>query len=320
MNVALVGATGVVGRQILEQFTARSFPFGELRLFASSASAGEFLDVGTESLPVLELHADAFAGIDLAIFATPAAVSCEWCGRAAAAGVCCIDLSPDARLDAERPLLVAGLNANRQDVKLCSTPASLTQQLARLFMVLRQVGPIENLLVTALAPASRLGRQGLDELQKQTGELLNGRPAQSRVFAGQLAFNCLPSNGGSDEADLADELRKVLDDADLAIDINQLQLPLFYGEGGFVRVEFTAPVSAGQLRDELDATSGITLSAEAMLPTPLDAVAEGELLVRLCGPQEEQSRQFDLWFAADNVAGSAANVVQLAELLIAGND
>ncbi len=315
MKIALVGATGVIGEQILEQFIKRSFPVGELRLFASADSDGEFIDFGGESLLVGLLSADSFEGIDLAIFATPAEISRDWCPIASAAGAICIDLSAASRLEATANLLVAGVNTEQLSGAMISTPASLTVQLALLLGALRQAGELRSVLVTTVSPASAYGRKGLAELQKQAGELLNGRPVVNQVFSAQLAFNCLPSAGTADEKTLAAELCRVLDLADLDIRINRLQLPLFYGEGAFVRVEFSSSVSVERVKSVLGAAEALDLQ-EHDLPALIDAVGEEEMLVRLCASPAEPTTIFDLWYAADNVGRCAAgNTVRLAEML-----
>ncbi len=316
MKIALVGATGVVGEQILEQLTKRSFPVGELRLFASAESDGDFVDFAGEPLLVAVLSPEAFRGIDLAIFATPAEVSCDWSLVATAAGAISIDLSAAGRLDPATNLLVAGVNDRQVSGAKISTPASLTVQLALLLNSLRQVATLKSVLVTAVSPASGQGRKGLAELQKQAGELLNGRPVVSQVFPAQLAFNCLPSAGSEQEEALATELRKVLELEGLEIQINRLQLPLFYGEGAFVRVEFDAVVALERIQSDLGEAEAFALQEGAELPTLIDAVGEEELLVQLCGSTSESSATLDLWCAADNLGRCAAgNVVRIAELL-----
>ena len=318
MKIALVGATGVVGEQILEQFIKRSFPVGELRLFASTDSDGELVDFDGEPLPVSSLSADSFGGIDLVIFATPSAVSLDWCPIATAAGALCIDLSASSRLDDASCLLVAGVNDEKLHGAMISTPDSLTVQLALLLGALRQVAELRSLLVTSVTPASRQGRKGLAELQGQAGELLNGRPVINKVFSSQLAFNCLPSAGTDQEKNLAAELCRVLELAELDIHINRLQLPLFYGEGAFVRVEFSSAVGVGQVSAVLDAADSFDLQERTELPALIDAVGEEEMLVQLCALPSEETAVFDLWYAADNIGRCAAgNIVRLAEIVAA---
>jgi len=318
MKIALVGATGVVGEQILEQLIERSFPVGELHLFASAESDGEFVDFAGESLLISTLGEDSFAGIDLVIFATPSEVSQEWCPAAAAAGVISIDLSAASRLNDSGSLLVAGVNSDKFAGTMVSTPASLTVQLSLLLNVLRRVAELQSVLVTSVAPASVRGRKGLDELQKQTGELLNGRPVVSQVFSSQLAFNCLPTADTAQEQTLVDELCRVLDHQGLNVQINRLQLPVFYGEGGFVRIEFSSAVSTEQVKAALTAAEDFELQDQSDFPELIDAVGEELLLVRLCASPAEPSRVFDLWYAADNVGRCAAgNAVRLAEIVAA---
>lgn len=314
MNLALVGATGVVGEQILEQLAERSFPAGKLRLFASEDSVGNFVDFATESLPLGLLDGDAFADVDLVVFATPAEVSMRWMPLARRAGAICVDLSAANRHDGEHGLIVAGVNDETLGgAQLCS-PASLVIQLARLIRALEVCGQVEDVYVTALSPATSAGRAGFAELHKQAGELLNGRPAQHQVFPAQLAFNCLP--GAEDGASLERELRRVLAlSPQLPIRINRMLVPLFYGEGAYLRVLFDRSVDAEALRNALQATNGLELVEGEDVPGPLDAVGSDALLVSLCGPRDGESSCVDLWFAADNAGGAAANAVSLVEML-----
>ena len=317
MKIALVGATGVVGEQILEQFTQRSFQFRELRLFASANSDDDLIEFGGESLAVRDLSADAFDGVDLAIFATPASVSLDWCPVAKAAGSICIDLSAACPEGVDN-LLVAGVNSGMLTGAMISTPASLTVQLALLLDTLGQVAELRSILVTRFSPASAQGRKGLDELQKQAGELLNGRPANPQVFPAQLAFNGIPAVNADQDRGLADELATVLGTPDLNIHINSLQLPLFYGEGAFVRVEFSSLVSTEKIRKAISSAEALTLIEQPPMPTFVDAIGAEEILVSLCPPQVEPSMTFDFWSVADNIGRCAAgNVVCLAEILAA---
>jgi aspartate-semialdehyde dehydrogenase len=294
----------------------RNFPAGELRLFASDDSVGEFLEVDDQSLPVGQLTADAFHSVDLVIFATPADVSELWCPRALETGAVCIDLSAAGRLDKTRPLLVAGVNDEAFSSGVCSSPASSVVALALLLGALRKAGEVKRLLVTMVTPASARGMRGLDELRKQTGELLNGRPAQNKIFPAQLAFNGLPSGDDSREVSLKAELGKILNDTDLAVRINQLELPLFYGEGGFVRVDFATPVVREQVVDWLTATSGIDLQDQGDYPTLLDAVGCDDVLVRLHS-SDETTTTLDFWYVVDNIVRcGAGNAVRLAEKIL----
>lgn len=317
MNLALVGATGVVGEQILEQLDARSFPVGELRLFASEDSVGDVVDFAGESQLLRPLDENAFTEIDLAIFATPVAVSRQWLPVAARAGALCIDLSSAERLSDERALVVAGVNEDVIDGAVFTTPASLVVQLARLLNSLRVSESLVALQVTAVLPASAAGRPGFDELQKQAGDLLNGRPAHEAIFPGRLAFNCLPVSGSVSDV-VADELRKVLQlPAQLRLRVQQLMAPLFFGEAAFVCLEFAREADPEAIREAIERAEELRLVADIQDATPNDAIGQDEILVHLIDSPSGAADRIELWIAADNAgSGAAGNVVRLAESLV----
>jgi aspartate-semialdehyde dehydrogenase len=243
-------------------------------------------------------------------------VSRDWCPVATAAGALCVDLSAAFRQDSAN-LLVAGINTEQQGGAMISTPASSTVQLAYLLGALRQVAELRSILVTRFAPASALGKRGLAELQGQAGDLLNGRPVIPQVFSAQLAFNGIPFANSDQDTALAAELAKVLAITDLDIHINSLHLPLFYGEGAFVRVEFSGAVSAGKVKDAIAAAEALALQEPSEFPTLLDAIGAEEVLVSLCAPPVGPATCFDFWYAADSAGRCAAgNVVRLAEVLV----
>jgi len=316
MNLALVGATGVVGEQILEQLAERSFPVGELRLFASEDSVDNLVDFAGESFPVAPLAEDAFADIDLVIFATPAAVSSRWEPVANSAGAVSVDLSEAARLESERALIVSGVNEDAINGAQLSTPSSLVVHLARLLKALGPCGELTEINVTAIAPASAAGRAGFDELQKQAGDLLNGRPTQQQVFENRLAFNCLPAGNGQRKQTQVAELRKVTSlPAELPINLQQLTIPLFFGEGGYLNLRFAEQADVASVTAALQSSDDVELVESCDAATPLDAIDSEQLLVCLA-EQEITEKRIDLWFAADNAgSGGALNLVRLVETL-----
>lgn len=314
MNLALVGATGIAGEHILELLSKRSFPLGELRLFASAVSDGEFIEYGDDSLLVGTLSEESFVGIDLVIFAAPEEVSRDWLPAASKAGAVCLDLSAYSCLDGNCSMLVAGVNDERLVGARIAAPASLTVHLSRLLDSLTKAVTLRTVLATAVASASDKGRKGLAELQKQSGELLNGRPATSQIFPAQLAFNCLPS--AEEGLRVSTDLCRVLDATDLDIQVNFLRLPLFYGDGAFLRIELAEPISFTTFSDILKTAPGIAVQSVPECLTPIDAIGEQDILVQLSEPENETSSVFDLWFVADNLScGAVENAVRLAERL-----
>ena len=334
-NIAVVGATGAVGRQLLEILEERDFPVAQLCLLASERSDGEFLDFRGDSVLVQSLDEEAFAGIDLAFFCAPAAVSARFCPIAAGAGAVCIDFSGAWRIDADVPLVLPEVNpheiARARGKKIIAIPGAAAAALAVALKPLHQLSPLRRLVVTSVQAVSGAGQAGIDELRVQCGELLNGRPCDAKVFPRQIAFNCLPQNGPFDadgvdaeEAALVHDLRRLLDLPELGVSATAVRVPVFYGYSAAVNVEAQGALSLPQARAALAATPGVALidePAEGDYPTPVDAAGQDEVQVGRLRVDGSRPGGLDLWLAADNLrAGAALPAVRVAELLFLGRE
>lgn len=327
-NVAVVGATGVVGSEILRLLEERAFPVGELRPFASARSAGELLEFGDASVLVRELEEDAFAGIDLALFAAPAEVAERFCPVAAAAGALCIDTSGAYSADPDVPLVVPEVNdgelARCRVRGIVASPAAATVQMALPLKALHDAGVVQRVVATTCQSVSGSGRQAIDELRIQAGELLNGRPAESSVYPHQIAFNCLPHVGpfGADGASreeqlIAGELRRLLGAAELGVAVTAVRVPVFYGDCASLNVELAGEVGPERARELFAAVPGLEVvddCADDLYPQPVEAAGEDAVLVGRVRADASRAHALSLWVAADNVrTGAANNAVQIAE-------
>lgn len=334
-NIAVVGATGVVGRQLLEILEERDFPVAQLRLLASERTDGEFLDFRGDSVLVQRLDEEAFAGIDLAFFCVPASVSALFCPVAARLGAVCIDLSGAWRIDADVPLVLPEVNpqeiARARGKKIIAIPGAPAAALAVALGPLHQLSPLRRLVVTSVQSVSGAGQAGIDELRVQCGELLNGRPCDAKVFPRQIAFNCLPQNGPFDadgvdaeESALVHDLRRLLDLPELGVSVTAVRVPVFYGYSAAVNVEAQGALALRQARAALAATPGVALidePAEGDYPTPVDAAGQDEVQVGRLRADGSRPGGLNLWLAADNLrAGSALPAVRVAELLLLGGE
>lgn len=334
-NIAVVGATGVVGRQLLEILEERDFPVAQLRLLASERSDGEFLDFRGDSVLVQSLDEEAFAGIDLVFFCAPASVSALFCPVAARLGAVCIDLSGAWRIDADVPLVLPEVNPQEivraRGKKIIAIPGAAAAALAVALGPLHHLSPLRRLVVTSVQSVSGAGQAGIDELRVQCGELLNGRPCDAKVFPRQIAFNCLPQNGlfdadgvDAEESALAHDLRRLLDLPDLGVSVTAVRVPVFYGYSAAVNVEAQGALPLRQARAALAATPGVTLidePSEGDYPTPVDAAGQDEVQVGRLRVDGSRPGGLDLWLAADNLrAGAALPAVRVAELLFLGNE
>ena len=329
-NLAIVGASGAVGRQILEVLAEREFPVGELRLLASERSEGDFLDFGGEAVLVRRLEQDSFAGVDIAFFAAGHERSEQFCPLAAASGALSIDLSGFWNLHPDVPLVVPEVNpgevARCRQLGIVASPSAPSTQLALALKPLQDTVGIRRLVVSTYQAVSDGGQRGVDELRIQCGELLNGRPCTARVFPQQVAFNCLPQVGPLEENGeswaerlLAGETRRIFGTPSLGVCATAVQVPVFYGHCAAVNIETAEKLSVARARDLLAAARGIRFidpAGQEDYPMPVDAAGLDEVLVGRLREDPSIANGLNLWVVADNLRkGAATNAVQIAEIL-----
>jgi aspartate-semialdehyde dehydrogenase len=326
LNVAVVGATGAVGRQLIEVLVERAFPVEVLRLFASESSIGEFIDFQDKPVAVLALDDAAFVGCDVVFFCAGASVSAAYVNKAKAAGALCIDISLPWREDSESCLVapeINGLQINRAKQRRLSCPDVVTTMLAVPLAALAQCAGLKQVVASSYEAVSGCGLKAVDELRLQCGELLNGRPAKNGMFPHQMAFNCLPQvgsfidNGQTDhERQVELELRTLLG-SHLAVAMTAVRVPVFYGHSASVYVEFDQSVTLAQLQDVLRQTEGIEwldVPMDHEYPTPVDASGCDGIAVGRLRMANEQGTAVQFFVALDNLRkGAATNMVQILE-------
>ena len=329
-SVAVVGATGLVGAEILSVLEERQFPIADLRLYASLRSAGDEARCGELSARIDLLERARFDGTDLAFFAAGEQVSAEWIGRATEAGAVVIDTSPLLADDTDVPLIVPEVNAGDlsryADRLVIVSPDAPGVALAVALNPLHQAAGITRVVCSTFEPVAHAGRAGIEELQRQTIELINGRSVENQLFTQRIAFNVLPQvgellAGGSarGERQVVAALHRLLDDHSLSVSVMRACVPIFYGGALSVNVETSTRLTAAEAREILRTAPGILLldGADGLhYPTPAEAVAQDATLVGRIR-EEESLNVLDLWIAIDTIRkGAAVNAVQIAELLI----
>ncbi|MEQ8258744.1 MAG: aspartate-semialdehyde dehydrogenase [Alcanivorax sp.] len=330
IDLALVGATGLVGEAILEQLAHRDLPLGELFVLASENSEGKSLRVGKKSLQVQKAEDFDFSRVQLAVFAAGATVSQELAPRAADAGALVLDLSPAFRYEPDVPLLVAGVNDEQlgaaRERNLVAAADAATVQLLLALKPLMALGDLTRVTVTQLQSASSSGRVGVERLARQSARLLNGLEA-SEGPESQYAFNMLPMAGRrqdngytSEELKLMLEARRVLGQPQLAVDVSCVQVPVFHGLSQTVVVQGTMPITLAQAESCWRDAPGLQLDAddEADGASPVRQI-RADLGVRIARVREDIDGQGDLsfWTVADNIkTGAAYNAVLLVEKLL----
>lgn len=332
VNIAIVGATGVVGEAILEILQQRDFPCGEITLLASERSQGVRKPFKNKSLMVKSLSSFDFKNIDIAFFTAGAAVSEETVPKATAAGAIVIDNTSQFRYDPDVPLVVPEVNPlhlkNYKKKNIIANPnCSTIQMLVALKPIYDHVG-IKSITVSTYQSVSGSGRKAIEALAKQTAQLLNGQPIEPAVYPTQIAFNVLPhidhfqENGFTrEEMKMIWETEKIFDDSEIAVHPTAVRVPVFFGHSEAIHIETKQPLSAEEALILLDKSPGVAVKDERCdkgYPTPVvdaqnqDSVYVGRVrndINNLCG--------LNLWVVADNIRkGAALNSVQIAETLL----
>jgi aspartate-semialdehyde dehydrogenase len=328
INVALIGATGNVGEALVELLEEREFPIRDLHLLASSESAGQSLSFRGRQVRVRSLEAFDFSQVQLAFFAAGAEVTRACRERVLAAGCSLIDLSAALPLEQAPCVLpelgVDGLPAlTRPWCVSAPTPSAVA--CALVLAALKPVLNPQRLQLTAMLAISTLGRGGVQELARQTAELLNARPLEPKTVDRQVAFNLLAQIGEVDqqghaqlEKRLAEEVRQLLGLPGLPVAATCALAPVFFGDSLAVGVQSDADIDVAAVQQLLEAAPGIELVEAGDYPTAVgDAVGQDQVYVGRVRHGVGDSTQLNLWIASDNVRkGAALNAVQIAELLI----
>ena len=327
-HLAVVGATGLVGQEVLRILEERGFPISTLTLLASHRSAGSRLEFRGRSTMVRDLSKGAFDEVDTAIFATDAETSRDYARQAAQAGAAVIDCSSAFRLHPQVPLCVPEINPEvlQRHPGLIATPQAMTTQLALALAPLHTEAALTRVVVSTYQAASGRGHHAVQELDQQLRDLLNFRPPEARVFPHQLAFNCLPQGGTflnngycEEETALVDETRKLLAAPDLPLSATVVYVPLAHGHSASVYVETERTISAPQVRELLKQAPGVEVEddcREQEYPLAIHANGQDEVFVGRIRADLSAPNGLHLWVVADNLRkGAALNAVQIAEYL-----
>ncbi len=327
--VAVVGATGAVGVEMVSTLEERKFPLAELRLYASEKSEGRKVEFKGEELTVRKLDKNSFKGVDIALFSAGASRSLEFAPIAAADGCIVIDNSSAWRMDPDVPLVVPEVNA--KDLKtipkgIIANPNCSTIQMLVALKPLHEAAKIKRIVVTTFQSVSGTGKKAMDELMDQTTALLNFRPVQKKVYPHQIAFNVLPhidsflDNGYTkEEMKMVNETHKMLD-PDIRVTATTVRVPVFRCHSESVNIETSIKLTANEARAILSAAPGVIVMddpARNLYPLAIDAVGHYETYVGRIREDESIECGLNIWVVSDNLLkGAAFNAVQIAEELI----
>ncbi|XTZ39613.1 aspartate-semialdehyde dehydrogenase [Salmonella enterica] len=327
-NIAILGATGAVGRALIETLEERQFPVGELYALARSESAGENLRFAGKTVRVEDAEEFDWTQAQLAFFVAGAQATASYVEEATNAGCLVIDTSGLFALEPDVPLVMPDINpfvlADYRNRNIIAVPDSLTSQLLAALKPLIDEGGLSRVAVTNMLSVSRRGKQAVDALAGQSAKLLNGIPVdEDDYFGRQLAFNMLPLLADSEgsvreERVIIDQTRKILQDEGLMISASLVQSPVFYGHAQMVSFEAVRPLAAEEARDAFARNEEIVLSEENDFPTQVgDASGQAHLSVGCVRNDYGMPEQIQFWSVADNVRfGGALMAVKIAEKLV----
>ena len=331
-KVAVVGATGNVGREILTTLAERDFPADEVVALASSRSVGREVSFGEDDiLTIQNLETFDFHGIDIVLSSPGAKVSAQFAPRAAKAGAVVIDNTSCFRMDPDVPLVVPEVNpkaiADYQKRGIIANPNCSTIQMVVALKPLHDLARIKRVVVATYQSVSGAGRAAMDELFNQTRAIFVNDPVKSEQFTKQIAFNVIPhidifmdDGDTKEEWKMAAETRKILD-PDIAVSATCVRVPVFIGHGEAVNVEFERALSADMARTALRRAPGVSVvdhRADEGYVTPTEAAGEDLVYVSRIRRDPTVPYGLNLWVVADNLRkGAALNAVQIAEMLVA---
>jgi aspartate-semialdehyde dehydrogenase len=331
-DVAVLGATGLVGDMMVQVLQEREFPVRELFALASSRSAGKTVPFAGRQVRVIDVEKFDFSRAQLGLFSPGAEISAKYAPIAAAAGCIVIDNTSHFRYDDDIPLIVPEVNAAaiagyRTRNIIANPNCSTIQMVVALKPIYDAVG-IERINIATYQSVSGAGKKGVDELAEQTALLLNGKPVVPKVMAKQIAFNCVPQidrfmdNGYTkEEMKLVWETQKIFGDPNIRVNPTNVRVPVFFGHSEAVHIETRRKISAADARALLEKAPGVTVLDERRPGGYPTAVTEGAnhdtVYVGRIREDMSHDRGLDLWIVADNVRkGAATNSVQIAEILV----
>jgi aspartate-semialdehyde dehydrogenase len=326
---AVVGATGAVGNEMIKTLEARDFPVEKLRLFASERSEGKLMEFRDMKVPVETLGEKSFQGIDIALFSAGAERSKTWAPVAAQSGCVVVDNSSQWRMDPAVPLVVPEVNSH--DLKwhkgIIANPNCSTIQMVVVLKPIHDAAKITRVVVTTFQSVSGTGQKAIDELMRQTTDLLNFREVSCNVYPYQIAFNVLPhidkflENGYTkEEMKMVNETKKIMGDDTIRVTATTVRVPVFRCHSESLNIQTAKKMSPDEVRAVLSSTPGVIVydaPEKNIYPIPVDVAGTDETYVGRIREDETIDNGINLWIVADNLRkGAALNAVQIAEKLI----
>lgn len=330
-NIAVAGATGVVGSEILSILAQRKFPVGEISLLASERSAGETIDFKGNECRVINIEDESFKGIDIGLFSPGASVSKIHAPRAAKAGCVVVDNTSQFRMDKDVPLIVPEVNpeaiAGYKKKNIIANPNCSTIQMVVALKPIHDKYKIKRLVVSTYQAVSGAGREAVEELSGQVTGLFNLSGVETRVFSKQIAFNAIPhidefmeNDYTKEEMKMVNETKKIFGDESIKVTATCVRVSVFNCHGESVNIETEKPIKAKDVKKLLKDAPGVVLlddPKKLIYPTQIEAAEMDDVFVGRVRQDDTVENGINMWVVSDNLRkGAALNTVQIAELLI----
>lgn len=332
-NVAVVGATGVVGTEIIKVLEENKFPVEKLVPLASARSAGSKVEFNGEKVTVQELTVDSFEQIDIALFSAGASISEKFAFYASEAGAKVIDNTSFFRMHEDKALVVPEVNAHaleKYESNIIANPNCSTAQLVVALKPIHDVAKIKRVVISTYQAVAGAGKEAIDELAAQTADLLNGKEAKAKKFTKQIAFNLIPhidvfmeDGYTKEEWKMIKETNKIMEDDSIKVTATTVRVPVFIGHAESVNIETEKKLTKEEVKELLSKAPGVEVMddpANNVYPTPLDCAGINPTLVGRIREDNTVDNGLNIWIVADNLRkGAALNAVQIAEELVKRN-
>ncbi len=332
IRVAILGATGAVGRELIELLANRKFPVANLKLLASPRSAGTTIPFAGKKLLVEAVGDHSFQDIDLVLASAGSSTTKAWADKATGAGAVIIDNSSAFRMNPSVPLIVPEINpeAAKHHRGIIANPNCTTILMAMVVWPLHRVQSVKRILVATYQSASGAGARAMEEVKTQARAILQDEPPPTEIFPYSLAFNLFPHNSplneqgyAEEEMKMINETRKIFNAPDLGLSATCVRVPVLRAHSEAVNLEFVSPFAVAKAREILSLAPGVKLVEDWQtnyFPMPIEATGRDEVLVGRIRQDISHPCGLELWLCGDQIRkGAALNAVQIAELLVREN-
>ncbi len=329
-NVAILGATGAVGTELIQLLSDRSFPAKSLKLLASNRSAGTQVDFGGEKLTVETANSAAFRDVDIVLASAGSAISKQWAKDIVEAGALMIDNSSAFRMDDTVPLVVPEVNpeAAESHQGIIANPNCTTILMSVAIWPLHQIQPIRRVVVSTYQSASGAGTRAMEEVKQQARAVLAGETPPTESFPYPLAFNLFPHNTPlneqgycEEEMKMVNETRKIFSEPGLRVSATCIRVPVLRAHSESINLDFEQSFDPTEARDAIQSAAGVELVEDWQanyFPMPIDASGKDDVLVGRIRRDISNPTGLELWLCGDQIRkGAALNAIQIAELVVA---